>query len=70
MQLLAIAEVKVRRYDFRHHAVSRALSNPQVSPRGRKVILRMDVAQDGTALLPCEPSLHASRRRSAGREAT
>jgi integrase len=30
-ELLAIAEVKVRRYDFRHHAVSRALSNPQVS---------------------------------------
>ena len=29
-ELLAIAEVKVRRYDFRHHAVSRALSNPQV----------------------------------------
>ncbi len=30
-ELLAIAEVKVRRYDFRHHAVSRALSNPLVS---------------------------------------
>jgi hypothetical protein len=30
MELLAIAEVKVRRYDFRHHAVSRALSNPLV----------------------------------------
>ena len=30
-ELLAIAEVKVRCYDFRHHAVSRALSNPQVS---------------------------------------
>jgi integrase len=29
-ELLAIAEVKVRRYDFRHHAVSRALSNPLV----------------------------------------
>lgn len=29
--LLAIAEVEVRRYDFRHHAVSVALSNPQVS---------------------------------------
>jgi len=29
-ELLAIAEVKVRSYDFRHHAVSRALSNPQV----------------------------------------
>ncbi len=29
-ELLAIAEVKVRRYDFRHHAVSRALSNAQV----------------------------------------
>jgi integrase len=30
MELLAIAEVKVRCYDFRHHAVSRALSNPLV----------------------------------------
>ncbi len=29
-ELLAIAEIKVRRYDFRHHAVSRALSNPLV----------------------------------------
>jgi integrase len=29
-ELLAIADVKVRRYDFRHHAVSRALSNPLV----------------------------------------
>jgi integrase len=29
--LLALAEVKVRRYDFRHHAVSVALSNPNVS---------------------------------------
>jgi integrase len=29
-ELLAIAEVKVRRYDFRHHAVSVALSNPNV----------------------------------------
>jgi len=29
-ELLAIAEIKVRRYDFRHHAVSRALSNPIV----------------------------------------
>jgi integrase len=29
-ELLAIAEIKLRRYDFRHHAVSRALSNPLV----------------------------------------
>jgi integrase len=29
-ELLAIAEVNVRRYDFRHHAVSVALGNPNV----------------------------------------
>jgi integrase len=29
-ELLAIAQIKVRAYDFRHHAVSRALSNPNV----------------------------------------
>lgn len=36
-ELLAIADVKVRRYDFRHHAVSRALSNPSVSMEAARV---------------------------------
>jgi integrase len=35
-ELLAIAKVKVRAYDFRHHAVSRALSNPSVPMEAAK----------------------------------
>jgi integrase len=35
-QLLGMAEVKVRPYDFRHHAVSVALANKQVTREGAK----------------------------------
>lgn len=35
-QLLGIADVRMRRYDFRHHAISRALDNPKVSIEGAK----------------------------------
>jgi len=35
-QLLGIAEIRVRRYDFRHHAVSKALTNPLVSLEGAR----------------------------------
>jgi integrase len=34
--LLGIADIKIRRYDFRHHAISKALRNPDVSPEGAK----------------------------------
>jgi integrase len=34
--LLGIADIQIRRYDFRHHAVSKALRNPDVSPEGAK----------------------------------
>lgn len=34
--LLGIADIKIRRYDFRHHAVSKALRNPDVSAEGAK----------------------------------
>ena len=34
--LLGIADIKIRCYDFRHHAVSKALRNPDVSPEGAK----------------------------------
>jgi integrase len=35
-QLLGMADVKIRPYDFRHHAVSMALSNTKVTPEGAK----------------------------------
>lgn len=34
--LLGISDIKIRCYDFRHHAVSKALRNPDVSPEGAK----------------------------------
>lgn len=35
-KLLSISNVTIRRYDFRHHAVSKALRNPDVSAEGAK----------------------------------
>lgn len=35
-KLLSISGIEIRRYDFRHHAVSKALRNPDVSPEGAK----------------------------------
>jgi integrase len=35
-QILGMAEVKIRPYDFRHHAVSVAISNPEVTRQGAK----------------------------------
>lgn len=35
-KLLSISGITIRCYDFRHHAVSKALRNPDVSPEGAK----------------------------------
>ena len=34
--MLGICDITIRRYDFRHHAVSKALRNPNVSAEGAK----------------------------------
>src|SRR5205807_1497302 len=34
--LLAMADIRIRRYDLRHHAVSIALGNPRVSHQGAR----------------------------------
>jgi integrase len=67
--LLGVAEIEIRPYDFRHHAVSRALSDPRVSLEAAKAyfgwISRKMIARyyhaDGTALKTVAAAIDGAR---------